>query len=55
MTVEAISALGGTELTIKKFNDIIHPKPEDDRTGDEIAAEIIKRAGIEAIEDNEPI
>ncbi len=26
--------------------EILHPGPEDDRTGDEIAAEVIRRAGL---------
>ena len=35
-------------LTMKvKFADIINPKPVDNRAGEEIAADIIKRAGIE--------
>ena len=32
-----------------KLADIINPKPVDKRTGEEIAADIIKRAGIEVI------
>ena len=32
-----------------KFADIINPKPVDNRTGEEIAADIIRRAGIEVI------
>lgn len=32
-----------------KFADIINPKPVDNRTGEEIAADIIKRSGIEVI------
>lgn len=32
-----------------KFSDIINPKPVDNRTGEEIAADIIKRAGIEVV------
>lgn len=32
-----------------RFVDIINPKPADNRTGEEIAADIIKRAGIEVI------
>ena len=34
---------------IDKISDIINPKPADNRTGEEIAADIIKRAGIEVI------
>ena len=32
-----------------KLSDIINPKPVEKRTGEEIAADIIKRAGIEVI------
>ena len=39
---------GGSYITAK-FADIINPKPVDNRTGDEIAADIIKLAGIEVI------
>ena len=39
---------GGSYITVK-LADIINPKPVDDRTGEEIAADIIKLAGIEVI------
>ena len=39
---------GGSYITAK-FADIINPKPIEKRTGEEIAADIIKRAGIEVI------
>ena len=39
---------GGSYITAK-LADIINPKPVDNRTGEEIAADIIKRAGIEVI------
>ena len=39
---------GGSYITVK-FYDIINPKPVDNRSGEEIAADIIKRAGIEVI------
>lgn len=32
-----------------KFEEIISPKPADNMTGEEIAADIIKLAGIEVI------
>ena len=38
----------GSYITAK-FTDIINPKPVDNRNGEEIAADIIKRAGIEVI------
>ena len=39
---------GGSYITAK-LSDIINPKPVEKRTGEEIAADIIKRAGIEVI------
>lgn len=42
----AAKMFGGSYITAK-FADIINPKPVDKRTGEEIAANIIKRAGIE--------
>ena len=39
---------GGTYITAK-LADIINHKPVDNRTGEEIAADIIKMAGIEVI------
>ena len=38
--------VGGSYITAK-FADIINTNPVDDRTGEEIAADIINRAGIE--------
>ena len=38
----------GSYITAK-LSDIINPKPVEKRTGEEIAADIIKRAGIEVI------
>lgn len=39
---------GGSYITVK-LSDILNPKPVDNRTGEELAADIIKRAGIEVI------
>ena len=39
----------GDSYITAKFADIINPKPVDNRNGEEIAADIIKRAGIEVI------
>ena len=44
----AASGGGGSYMAVK-FEDIITPKPVDNRTGEEIAADIIKRAGIEVV------
>ena len=40
---------GGGAYITANFSDIINTKPADNRTGEEIAADIIKRAGIEVI------
>lgn len=46
---ENTAKIGGGSYITAKFEDIINPKPVDNRTGEEIAADIIKRAGIEVI------
>lgn len=46
---ENTAKLGGGSYITAKLSDIINPKPADNRTGEEIAADIIKRAGIEVI------
>ena len=49
MISENAASGGGGSYIAAKFADIINPKPVDNRTGEEIAADIIKRAGIEVI------
>ena len=46
---ENTAKMGGGPYITAKFADIINPKPVDGRTGEEIAADIIKRSGIEVI------
>ena len=46
---ENTAKMGGGSYITAKLADIINPKPVEDRTGEEIAADIIKRAGIEVI------
>lgn len=46
---ENTAKMGGGSYITAKLADIINPKPVDDRTGEEIAADIIKRSGIEVI------
>ena len=48
ITENTAKMCGGSYMKAK-FTDIINPKPVDKRTGEEIAADIIKRAGIEVI------
>lgn len=46
---ENTAKMGGGSYITAKLADIINPNPVDNRTGEEIAADIIKRAGIEVI------
>ena len=46
---ENTAKVGGGSYITAKFADIINPKPVEKRTGEEIAADIIKQAGIEVI------
>ena len=46
---ENTAKMGGGSYITAKFADIINPMPVDNRTGEEIASDIIKRAGIEVI------
>lgn len=46
---ENTAKMGGGSYITAEFADIVNPKPVDDRTGEEIAADIIKQAGIEVI------
>ena len=46
---ENTAKMGGESYITAKYEDIINPKTVDNRTGEEIAADIIKRAGIEVI------
>lgn len=46
---ENTAKMGSGSYIIDKLSDIINPRPDDNRTGEEIAADIIKRAGIEVI------
>ena len=46
---ENMAKMGGGSYITVKLADIIDSKPVDNRTGEEIAADIIKQAGIEVI------
>ena len=46
---ENTAKVGGGSYITAKFSDIINPKPVDNRPVEEIAADTIKRAGIEVI------
>ena len=49
MISENAASVGGRSYMAAKFEDVINPKPVDNRTGEELAADIIKHAGIEVI------
>ena len=49
MIGENTAKVGGGSYMTAKFEEIIIQKPDDNRTGEELAADIIKRAGIEVI------
>ena len=49
MVAENTAKLSQGTYTATRFYDIINQKPVDNRTGEEIAANIIKQAGIEVI------
>ena len=49
MVAENTAKLSQGTYTTARFYDIVNPKQADKRTGEEIAADIIKRAGIEVI------
>ena len=49
MATENTAKMSQGSYKAARFYDIINPKPVDNRSGNEIAADIIKRAGIEVI------
>lgn len=46
---ENTAKIGSGSYITAKLSDIVNPKPVEKRTGEEIAADIIKRAGIEVV------
>ena len=49
MATENTAKMSQGSYTTERFYDIINPNPVDNRSGNEIAADIIKRAGIEVV------
>lgn len=43
----ALCAISQGKQMVRTYSDIVDPVPVDERTGDEIALEIIRRAGLE--------
>lgn len=50
MTENSAKYAGGSYIKAH-YDDIINPKPQDTRTGEEIAEEIIKKCGLEVTKD----
>lgn len=46
---ENTAKMGGGSYVSASFADILNPKPVDNRTGEEIVAEIIQKAGLEVV------
>ena len=46
---DSLFYIGQNMHLTKKYRDIIHPPKEDTRTGDEIAMDVITRAGLKVI------
>ena len=46
---EAIRLAPQQKYPTQHLRDMLHPKPQDTRSGDEIAADVIKAAGLELV------
>lgn len=49
MVSENTAKFAGGRYMSMSFDEMLRPKPKDTRTGDEIAAEVIKKAGLKAV------
>jgi hypothetical protein len=48
MTENTAKQVGGNYMTAE-YEDLIHPKKKDNRNGNEIAADVIRNAGIKVV------
>ena len=48
MTENTAKQAGGNYMTAE-YTDLVHPKKKDNRTGNEIAADVIRNAGIKVV------
>lgn len=46
---EALRLAPQQKYPTQHLGDMLHPKPKDTRSGDEIAADVIKAAGLELV------
>lgn len=54
MIAESVSKYGGGSYPMQTWAEIIEPKPVDTRTGNEIVADIISKAGLTLVKRGEP-
>lgn len=52
ITENTAGLVGGSAMTLRYF-DLLHPEKVDTRTGDEIAADVIKNAGLKVVVNGE--
>ena len=45
LTENTAKMVGGSAIS-KRYTDFIYPQKQDERSGDEIVADIVKRAGL---------
>ena len=50
MISENTARKAGDRYLSLSYREVIHPKPVDNRTGDEIVEDIIRRAGLTVVE-----
>lgn len=43
---ESTAHFGGSGYITARYYDLVHPQPEDNRSGEEIASDILERAGV---------
>lgn len=46
---ENTARFGGGSSMSKRYADILRPKPQDNRTGEQIAADVIAKTGIKVV------
>lgn len=51
MITKNTANFNGGEFVKAKFEDIVNPKPVDNRPAEEIAADVIKRCGLVVVKD----
>lgn len=52
LSENTVRVAGGSVINVRYF-DMLHPEQMDTRTGDEIAADVIKKAGLKVVVNSE--